>query len=122
MEPRHCKRGGCPHTIDEEKRSDAVYHSPECGWKDRNRKKRQENKVKREIQRKLDRNNAIIKDLYKQAKLDVSTEILEVMGFDFEFYTNVVKTDLTTKTSVVKLYEFQLTFKGGRCQIKKLLL
>ncbi len=120
MNNRICKYDSIP--IPKEKRSDAVYCRPWCGWTDRNLKKVEENKVKREKQRKLDRNHVIVKDLYKRAKLDVSTETLEVMGFDFEFYTNVVKTDLTTKTSVVKLYEFQLTFKRGKCQIKKLLL
>lgn len=120
MKVRLCKYDSIP--IPKEKRSDAVYHSPECGWKDRNRKKRQENKVKREIQRKLDRNNAIIKDLYKRAKLDVSIESLELLGFDFDIYTNFVTKSFETKTSVVKVYEYQITIQGPRCQIKKLLL
>ena len=117
MEPRHCKREGCPHVIDEEKRSDAVYHSPECGWKDRNEKKE-----KSKEQHILDKNKGIIKKLFRKEKLDVSIESLELLEFDIELFTGVEKIDSETKISIVKLFEFQLKFQGGRCQIKKLLI
>lgn len=120
METRLCKK--CREPIPKKRRSDATFCSDEHGWTYRNQQKAKENKDKNEKQRRLDRNHIIIKNLYKRGKTDVSVEALELFGFDFELYTNVVKTNPTTKTSVVKVYEYQITFRGPRCKIEKLLL
>jgi len=120
MKERLCKYDGKP--IPEEKRSDSIYCSSKCGWKDRNEKNAKENKGKRKELRRLDKNHEIIKKLYRKDKLDVLIESLELLEFDIELFTGVENIDSITKTSIVRLYEFQLKFHGGRCQIKKLLI
>ena len=120
MKERLCKYDGKP--IPEEKRSDSIYCSSKCGWKDRNEKKAKENKEKSKEQHRLDKNHEIIKKLYRKGMLDIPIEYLELLEFDIELFTGVVNIDPGTKTSIVRLYEFQLKFQGGRCQIKKLQL
>lgn len=80
-----------------------------------------QDKGKRKLNSLLDKNYKIIKDLYRRGKLDVSIEALELLGFDFDLYTNFVTKSFEKKISVVKVYEYQITIQGPRCQIKKLL-
>ena len=118
METRYCKY--CKEPIPEKRRVDAKYCSNEHGYKYRNQQKRQENKEKSEKQRRLDKSYNIIKKLHRRGKIDVPTEALELMEFDFSLCTSIVHSDSETQTSVVEIFEFQLTFHGGRCRIKKL--
>lgn len=120
MEQRKCKN--CDRPIPASKRSDAIFCCAKCGWDYRNREKRHNQKEKRDYDRKLNLNYKIITALYIKGKIDVPVEGLEMMGYDMEVYTSVISGDPSTKISIVKLFEYHLTFDRGRCKIEKPLL
>jgi len=120
MGQRSCKN--CGKTIPDSRRSDALYCCDECGWDYRNRQKRYDQKEKRDIDRKLLRNYRIVSEFYRKGLVNVSIETLESHGFDADFYTHTEDTDYGSKTSVVRIYEYRLTFIDDKCKIEKLLL
>ena len=120
MNEKLCKHCNLP--ISRSKRTDAIFCSIKCGSDYRNKRNATHEKEKRQIDSRLVKNYKIIKDLFNRVKLDVSREALELLGFDFDLYTSVVNTDPITKTSVIRIYEYQISIQGSRCKIEKLLL
>ncbi len=115
-----CKNCGNP--IPESRRSDAIFCCPKCGWDFRNRRNAKDQKEKNEINRKLHHNYKIVTEFYKKGLVNVSIETLESHGFDANYYTKVEDMDFDTKTSVIRIYEYRLTFKNERFKIEKLLI
>lgn len=120
MEIKYCKRKGCGKPIDAKKRSDSIYCSPECGWRDRNEKKRKNNTEKREAAGPLEKNYKIMKNLYERGFNELSKESLLVSGFDFETYTGIAEMDVMNNTTEYKLFEFFFKIDGDKVIIKKL--
>lgn len=120
MKEKPCKY--CTLPIPLSKRTDAIFCSIKCGSDYRNERNAKQGKEKRQIISRLEKNHKIIKDLHRRGKLNVSIESLELLGFDFELFTSVVSKDQATKTTVIMIYEYQITIREPRCQIKKILL
>lgn len=116
MKEKLCKHCGQP--IPESKRTDAVYCSPECGWRDRNRKNAKLNKEKKIIDRRFKKNHNIIKDLVEREFFDVSKETLIAMGFDPKYYTGIGEYDPVNKTTEYKIFEYSFVIYGERCKLK----
>ena len=118
MEERICKYDTKP--IPKEKRSDAVYCRPWCGWTDRNKKKAKENQGKKKLKYKFEKDYRIIRDLYERGIVVVSVKTLKEIGFDFNSYTRIGKVDYEKGTTEYELIDMVYVLTGDICKLKKI--
>ena len=68
----------------------------------------------------LYKNLKIVKDLVQRGISDISRETSTVLGFDFNFFTGIVKINSELKTTEYKLFDYSYTISGDRIKIKKI--
>lgn len=117
MEQRLCKYDNKP--IPEGKRAGAIFCSPECGWRYRNRKNAEHQKEKKITDRRLKKNHNIIKDLVERGFVDVSKETLIILGFDPNYYTGIGEYNSEKRTTEYKIFEYSFIIQNERCRLKK---
>lgn len=117
-ESRYCKWDGEP--IPEEKRIDAVYCSPECGWKYRNEKNRERKPVIQNTDDRRETNIMIIKDLMTRRINEIPTKSLEDIGFDFDRYDRFGEIDKENGTMEFIISTVSFTIIGKNVKFKNL--
>ena len=118
IEIRYCKY--CGDLIPETRKMGALYCINNCGWTFRNRKKAKEKKDIHNNEPGLYKNYQILKDLVGKGLSDISKETAEVLEFDFNCFTGIIKIDQVLKTTEYKLFDFSYTIYGDRIKIKKI--
>ena len=118
-EVRMCYYRHCDVLIPENRRSDAKSCCDEHGWKERNLQKK-DNLIKNSIQKALDNNYKVIKDLFERGKYEVPKHVLRFMDFEFECITTLGTMNFDTGVITCNVYEYQLTIANNICTIKKL--
>lgn len=116
MEEKPCKH--CNFPIPRSKRTDSIYCTPKCGWRDRNRKNAEHQKEKKVIDRGLKKNYNIIKDLVERGFVDVSKETMIILGFDMNYYTGIGEYNSEKRTTEYKIFEFSYIIHNERCKLK----
>lgn len=119
METKYCKNNPY-HLIPESRRTDAIFCSIKCGSTFRNRKNAQQKKDIHMNEQGLYKNHKILKDLVGKGLSDISKETAEVLEFDFNCFTGIIKIDQVLKTTEYKLFDFSYTINGDRIKIKKI--
>ena len=73
-------------------RSDQKFCSDQCRNNYNNKINRYETNFMRNVQNILRRNRRILADLNTDEKIEVHQDLLTAKGYNFEFYTNTLKT------------------------------
>ncbi len=117
-EPRFCKWDMKP--IPEEKRTGAIYCSPECGWKYRNERNRRKKPVIEKTDVRRETNIRIIKDLMSREIYEIPTKSLEDNGFDFDRYDRFGEIDEEKGTMEFIISTVSFTIIGNNVKFKNL--
>jgi predicted nucleic acid-binding Zn ribbon protein len=117
-EPRFCKWDNKP--IPEDKRSDAQYCSPECGWKYRNDQKRRRRVASMKSDPRRETNIKIIKDLMSREIHEIPMKTLDDIGFDFDSYDRFGEFDENNGTTEYIISNVSFTIIGENVKLKYL--
>ncbi len=117
-EPRFCKWDGEP--ISEHKRIDAIFCSPECGWKYRNERNRERKPVIKNTDDRREKNIMIIKDLMTRGINEIPIKSLEDNGFDFDRYDRFGEIDKEEGTMEFIISTVSFTIIGNNVKFKNL--
>ena len=115
-EPRYCKWDG--KLIPDDKRIDAIFCSPKCGWSYRNEKKRQRKPVPEKIDARRETNIMIIKGLMSREIYEIPMKSLDDFGFDFDCYDKIGEFDIATTGTQFFISTFSFTITGTIVKFK----
>lgn len=117
-EPRFCKWDNRP--IPEEKRIDAIFCSPKCGWKYRNDRNRKKKPVIEITDGRRETNIIIIMDLMSRGIYEIPMKSLEDIRFDFNCYDRYGEFDKENQTTEYILSSVSFTIIGENVIFKNL--
>ncbi len=122
-DPRLCEN--CPRPIPETTRIDAIYCSPRCGWRYRNKLKREKKAedIKHQSFDPTEKNYGIINFLYQNNSNVVSQQTLREMDFDPDIHSGMRHLDQDNHRTEFMIREYVLILDSDELlTIKKRIL
>jgi len=119
-ENRRCRY--CDDRIPETRNKGALYCCDQHGWTFRNNNNAEERAKIRASEPGLYKNRKILKDLIDKGISEISKKTASCLGFDFNCFTGIIKTDPLLKTTEYKLFEYSFTVFGDLIKIKKIVI